>query len=274
MFTILGASGFIGSRLAQRLDALGLDYQGAGRQDVLPAESLGNVIYCIGLTADFRSRPFDTVEAHVCKLLEVVRKCQFDSLLYLSSTRLYNARDDSTTEDNALRIAPLNPSDLYNVSKAMGESIVLNCGRPARVARISNVYGCDFTSNNFLSSIIKDSVIRRKIVLQTSAPSAKDYIAVDDVVDGLVAIATRGKEQIYNLASGVNVSNGQLAETLRGLTGCAVEFLPGASLVTFPPINIDRMQAEFSFNPSLVLDDMPHLIDLYRRNLESSHDQG
>src|SRR5215204_2623584 len=99
MFTILGASGFIGSRLAKRLGALGLEYQGVGRHDVLPAASLGNVIYCIGLTADFRSRPFDTVEAHVCKLLHVLRNCEFDLLLYLSSTRLYNARDNSTTED-------------------------------------------------------------------------------------------------------------------------------------------------------------------------------
>jgi nucleoside-diphosphate-sugar epimerase len=274
MITILGASGFIGSRLTKRLDALGLKYRAVGRHDVVPAETLGHVIYCIGLTADFRSRPFDTVEAHVCKLVEVLRGHDFDSLLYLSSTRLYNANDESTTEENPLRIAPLDPSDLYNISKAMGESIVLNCGRPARVVRISNVYGSDFTSTNFLSSIIRDSISRRKIVLQTSAASAKDYVSIDDAVDGLISIATDGKEQIYNLASGINVSNGQLAEALRRLTGCTVEFLPEAPLITFPPIDISRMQREFDFKPSLVLDDLPQLIDLYTRNLESLHDQG
>src|SRR5688500_5975918 len=90
MITVLGASGFIGSRLVSQLAATGAEYQAVGRNEALPAGPLGHVIYCIGLTADFRSRPLNTVEAHVCKLLEVLRKCDFESLLYLSSTRLYN----------------------------------------------------------------------------------------------------------------------------------------------------------------------------------------
>jgi nucleoside-diphosphate-sugar epimerase len=269
MITVLGASGFIGSRLVKRLEALGAEHQAVRRDDSLPTVSLGHVVYCIGLTADFRSRTFDTVEAHVCKLLEVLRHGDFESLLYLSSTRLYGA-SDSTSEESALHVAPLDPGDLYNVSKAMGESLVLNCGRPARVVRISNVYGDDFSSNNFLSTIIRDAVAKRKVVLQTSGESAKDYISIANVVDALIAIATSGKERIYNLASGVNVSNDQLTDTLRSLTGCSVEYSQPAPLVSFPPINIDRLRAEFDLETSRVLDDMPQLIDSYRRNLESS----
>lgn len=274
MITVLGASGFIGSGLVTRLASLGVDHCAVGREEDLPGANLGHVIYCIGLTADFRSRPFDTVAAHVCKLLEVLRNCRFDSLLYLSSTRLYSDVDESTAEESMLRIAPLNPSDLYNASKIMGESIVLNCGRHAKVARLSNVYGCDVTSDNFLASIIRDAITRKKIELHTSPDSAKDYISLDNVVDGLIQIATSGKEQIYNLASGVNVANAQLTEKLRALTGCAVQFSEAAQLVTFPPINIDRMRTEFDFHPSFVLDDLPELVDSYKRNSESSHDQG
>lgn len=270
MITVLGASGFIGSRIVKRLDTLGEPHRAIRRDDALPPEPLGHVIYCIGLTADFRSRPLDTVEAHVCKLLEVLRGCDFESLLYLSSTRLYS---DSTSEETAIRIAPLDGSDLYNASKAMGESLVLNCGRQARVVRISSVYGPDFNSNNFLSSIIKDAIQRKEIVFQTSVDSAKDYISVDNVVDSLIKIAANGKERIYNLASGSNVSNGELAEELRRLTACAIQFSKAAPLVTFPRVNIDRLRAEFAFQPSRLLDDMPQLVDLYRRNLESSHDQ-
>ena len=268
MITVLGASGFIGSRLVQRLEALGREHQAVGRHDVLPTGPLGHVVYGIGLTADFRSRTFDTVEAHVCKLLEVLRRDDFESLLYLSSTRLYGA-SDSTSEKLAV---PVSPFDVYNASKIAGESLVLNCGRPGRVVRISNVYGDDFSSNNFLSTIIRDAITERKIVLQTSAESAKDYISVDNVVDGLIAIATSGKERIYNLASGCNVSNDQLSKALRNLTGCTVEYSPNAPLVTFPPINTDRLRAEFELQTSHVLDDLPRLIESYRRNLES-HDQ-
>lgn len=270
MITVLGALGFIGSRVVKRLAALGRDHRAIHRDDALPDTSLGDVIYCIGLTADFRSRPFDTVEAHVCKLLEVLRDCDFESLLYLSSTRVYK---DTTSEETPIRIAPLDANDLYNASKAMGESVVLNCDRHTRVARISNVYGDDFTSNNFLSSIIRDAIVQRKITLRTSADSAKDYISIDNVVDGLIRIATEGKDRIYNLASGVNVSNAQLAETLQRLTGCTVEFAEHARSVIFPPVNVDRLRTEFDFRPSDVLADMPQLLDLYRRNLGPAHDQ-
>jgi len=272
MITVLGASGFIGSRLVSQLAATGAEYQAVGRIEALPTGPLGHVIYCIGLTADFRSRPLNTVEAHVCKLLEVLRKCEFESLLYLSSTRLYNPGDGSTEEETAIRIAPIKPGDLYNASKAMGESVVLNSGRTTRAVRMSNVYGDDFSSNTFLSSIINDAIRLKKIVLQTSADSAKDYVSVKDVVDCLIRIATSGRERIYNLASGVNVSNRRLTETLRHLTGCRVEVAPESPSVTFPPINIDRVRSEFNFNPSGVIDDLPELVDLFRRNLESSHD--
>ena len=273
MITVLGASGFIGSQLAKRLATLGYEYQAVLRGDPLPSGSLGHVVYCVGLTADFRARTYDTVEAHVCKLLEVLPETEFESLLYLSSTRLYGA-SNSTVEETSICVAPLNPGDLYNASKAMGESLVLNCGRPTRVVRVSNVYGGDFDSDNFLGTIIKDAIIQRKITLQTSAESAKDYVSIDNVVDALIEIATRGKQRIYNVASGVNVANRQLTERLQLLTGCEVGYSDSAPLVTFPTIRIDRLRAEFDFRTSSVLADAPQLVELYRRNLQSSHDQG
>jgi nucleoside-diphosphate-sugar epimerase len=265
MITVLGASGFIGSHLVKKLRETGVEYFAPGREE-LPKTQLGNIIYCIGLTADFRTKPFETVNAHVCHLAEVLQSYEFDSLLYLSSTRVYATNLQVAREQDSLQVAPLNPSDLYNISKAMGESIALNCGRRTRVARISNVYGGDFASDNFLSAIIREAMTSKKVVLQTSSNSVKDYLSVEDVVDGLIDIAIRGRERIYNLASGVNVSNGELAESLHSLTGCTVEFSPEAPTVSFPRISIERMQNEFNFRPSQVLGAMPHLTELYRDN--------
>lgn len=263
MITILGASGFIGSQLARKLSGDGADYRAIGRTDSIPDENLGHVIYCIGVTADFRRRPLDTVEAHVCALVELLRRHQFDSLLYLSSTRVY-AGDDSSDEEKPLHVAPRNAPDLYNISKAMGESIVLNSGHNARVARVSNVYGPDFTSENFLPSIVRQAVSGEKLVLETAPESAKDYISVDDAVAALIQIATRGRERVYNVASGANVSHRELAEKLRALTGCEIEFAAGAPVAKFPLIDIERMRREFGFAPSSVLDDLPQLVESYK----------
>jgi nucleoside-diphosphate-sugar epimerase len=268
MITILGADGFIGSQLVRRIDELSVEYQAIGRNDVLPTANLGHVIYCIGLTADFRSRPLETVEAHVCNLLQLLRAAEFESLLYLSSTRLY-AGTDSSDERQALLVRPENQNDLYNISKAMGESVVLSCGRRTRVARISNVYGGDFTSDNFLADVMKQAVSGERMVLQTARNSAKDYINVTDVVDGLLQIATKGRESIYNLASGVNVSHGELAERVQTLTDCEIEFAVDAQTITFPQIGIERMRDEFDFAPSFLLDDLPTLVKLYEGNRSS-----
>ena len=263
MITVLGASGFIGSLLAERLRKYKLQHQGVGRNDPLPTGNLGNVIYCIGVTADFRSKPLETVEAHVCELLEVVRQCEFDSLLYLSSTRLYGGAS-TTDEDALLAVQTQSASDLYNISKLMGESITLNCGRIGRVARISNVYGPDFTSDNFLSTLLRQAVRGEKLVVQTGRTSEKDYVCVHDVVEQLIWIASEGKEQIYNVAGGANVTNLQLTERLQELTGCEVEFAADAPVITFPQITVERQRREFGFLPASLLRDLEWLVQIYR----------
>lgn len=265
MITVLGASGFIGSHLVERLRELDIAHSSLGRDDDLPRENLGDVIYCIGIGADFRTKPFETVEAHVCKLLEFLQECEFDSLLYLSSIRLYEAHVvGEAREEDPIQVAPLNPIDLYNISKAMGESLLLSCGRKTRVARLANVYGSDFASRSFLSSVLKEAISTNKVTLRTSLDAERDYVDIGDVVDALIKIATEGRHRVYNVASGVNVSHRKLTQRISELTGCRVEVVPTPSQTTYPQINIDRIREEFGFTPASILDDMDRLVELYR----------
>jgi len=260
-FTILGASGFIGRRLVNALKARGDEVFAPARGDLsIFQRNLGHVIYAIGVTADFRSRPYDTVRAHVSQLADVLEKGEFDSLLYLSSTRLYSGAVVGK-EDTPIAVVPENPSDLYNISKLMGESLCLSCGRPAvKVARLANVVGSGNTaSENFIDAIVREAV-SGKITLRSHPQSRKDYICIEDVIDLLMALSTRGSQRIYNIASGIQLTHAQLTSKLAELTGCKIEVDPGASILSYPPVDITRIRQEFNYVPRSVIDALPRLI--------------
>ncbi|MDQ3283020.1 MAG: NAD(P)-dependent oxidoreductase [Acidobacteriota bacterium] len=268
MITILGAEGFIGSHLARHLRESNVAFETPHRDEPLRGRPLGHVIDCAGVTADFRTRPYDTVDAHVCRIVDFARHCSFDSFVYLSSTRLYkDQQSDKAREHDDLTVEPTTTGGLYNLSKAMGEAVVLTLGDRGRVVRLSNVYGDGSEPHNFLASIVTDALTTGEIVLRTSLESAKDYVSVSDVVTLLPRIATEARERIYNVAGGVNVTNGEITAAIARITGCKVSVAPNAETWLYPEISIERAHDEFGFTPAALLDHLPALIDAYKREV-------
>jgi nucleoside-diphosphate-sugar epimerase len=261
IFTILGASGFIGRALATHLSASGRSFSAVTRANPPPPGAhLGHAIYAIGLTADFRSRPFDTVAAHVSRLAEFLEACTFDSFLYLSSTRLYRGALD-TNEVSELRIAPADPDRLYDATKLAGEALCLAMPNPAvRVARLSNVYGAGDRSANFLTQVLEEARSSRSVMIRTSPSSAKDYLHVDDACYALCEIATKGRERIYNVASGSNVANSEIAALVERHTGAKVQFERDATEIIFPKIDVRRLASEIAWRPRSLPQSFPDLL--------------
>jgi nucleoside-diphosphate-sugar epimerase len=269
--TVIGAQGFVGTHLVRYLRESGAAIFAPRKGDpAILSEPLGHVFYCAGLTADFRQKPFETVRAHVSYLLEVVERARYDSLLYLSSTRVY-AGAMKGSENQNLRVNPCDPGDLYNLSKLTGEAVCLAAAnQKVRIARLSNVYGAGMDPANFLASLIEDALMRGRIVLGISRDSAKDYVYVGDVVQLMAKIALSGHRRLYNIAAGFNVEAGPIIDRLSELTGCAIEVTPGAPTVTFPPIDIERIRTEFDFVPTPLGCLMEDLIADYRKKLETA----
>lgn len=250
--TILGADGFIGRNLAARLQANGEECWLPRRDDpAIFARPLGRVFFCIGLTADFRSRPFDTVDAHVVALSRLLQRADFGQLIYLSSTRVYSGLA-SAEEDQALHVLPQQPDTLYNLSKLMGESLALSYCHGCQVVRLSNVLGPGMGASNFVGSLVAEAQQTGKVQLHTGLASEKDYIWIDDAVDGLITIAERGRQQIYNLAGGRNLSHGDIVAPLLEKE-IHVSVVANAPETRFPHIPIDRLGAETGFWPNEVL---------------------
>lgn len=270
MYTILGSSGFIGRHMAVHLADIGLPVRTPVPDDwpALP-QDLGHVFYCIGLTADFRNRPFDTIEAHVGILSRFLQRHRYDSFTYLSASRYY-ARTGSSAEATPIPVTSTDPDQLYDLSKLTGEALVLNvAGDRARVARLANVFGADFESDNFLSSVLRDAAQDGRVVFQGDPASTKDYVAVEDVAAILVSMAQDGRRPIYNVASGRTTSHADIAAVLRH-EGAVVYFAPGAPVVARPAIDNTAIREDFGFSPRLLADELPDLLAAYRQHFTAA----
>lgn len=246
-FTIFGGNGYIGQHLTSFLEQNAHDCF-IPKRDQIPTSQCGHIVYAIGVTADFREKPFETVEAHVCKLLEVLKKCSYSSFLYLSSTRVYEGISEHLTVDETtnLNVNPSNFSCLYNLSKLMGESICLNINNPlVRVVRLSNVYGQDMSSETFLGSLMESSKKYGRVSVYQSKDSGKDYIHVDDVVRIIPKISINGQHRLYNLASGILITHEDIA-ALFFSRGKILDFEKNAPKLIFPRISVNRLNGEFN----------------------------
>jgi len=268
-YVILGAGGFVGSSLVRYLSQLGRPHYAIGRSDALPDQP-GHVIYCIGLTADFRQKPFETIEAHVSKLAQVLNQLRFESFTYLSSTRVYQRLDPDgvARETSPLTVEPQDPSDIYNLSKLTGESICLAQSNPAiRVVRLSNVYGGVDQSENFLTVILRQVLTRGQATFFNAMSSEKDYVAIADVVKALELIPLRAKSRIINLAGGRNVTNAELAALFLKHTGRSIDVLAEAPELRFPRIAIERLVNETGVQPGDLVDNFATLVAECRAQL-------
>lgn len=247
-FTILGASGFIGTQLTKHLRSLGHEVftPSKGDDDVFEKE-LGRVIYAIGLTADFRTKPYETTEAHVCFLAKILQKANFVSITYLSSARVYQGADSGA--ENAKLSVNADADGLYNLTKLTGEALCLQSGR-GLIVRLTNIVGVS-ASDSFMAQVIKQVKIGN-LRLRSSIESSKDYLLIDDAVNALTAVAIHGTPGIYNIGSGINISILEIIDALSVQVKFETFISDGATVFSFPIIETTRIAELLCWQPKSV----------------------
>ena len=242
-YTIIGGRGYIGQHLFSALKSKSNEVYlpEKGAYSDLDVE-LGVVFYCAGLTADYSKRVFDTVDAHVTLLSQILKFSKFDRLIYLSSTRLYDKNPNILArEKDDLLVNPFLLRDIYDISKILGENLCITAGQnKCVVARLSNVFGFDTASSGFLSLLLKECLKSRNIVIDSSPSYLRDYIYIDEVIRCLLSISESQENGIFNVASGVNISNLEIAEIL-GTCGWKVQFKKLPTETHSPIIDIEKI---------------------------------
>jgi len=258
--TVIGGQGFIGRALVGELQRKGWNcwVPDRGSQWPQPERDLGHVFYCAGLTADYLARPAATVEAHVGLLSRVLQSPDYQSLVYLSSTRLYDGLPSGALvgEDADFHLKPAHPRHLYDLTKLTGENLchLMGQGR-ARIARLACVYDHTPDAAGFLPDLMRKlarTPVGATLSLASSPHFARDYVHLRDVVQALVGIATRGTQPVYNLASGENLWNFDLANQIAQVCNRHIVFESDQMQAEPPRIDIRRLQSALDWRAERV----------------------
>jgi nucleoside-diphosphate-sugar epimerase len=265
-FTVLGAGGFIGRHLVGHLRRSGHDVWAPGRDDPAVYErDLGYAVYCIGVIRNRWQRLFDTAEAHVCKLVQILSRSQFQRLIYLSSVLVYEGFEGKADEGTELRFDPRQLTHLYHLSKVFGEALIYHAGRPATVVRLATVYDDHLAREDFLCRTVHRALGQGSLEVDAYPEGGRDYIHVDDVCLALERIALDAQQPAYNVASGTIFTNRELAEQCERVLGCRLAFR-GESAMTRPTaVSIASLERDFDVRPRSAAQRLPDILKALHR---------
>ncbi len=183
--------------------------------------------------ADHENNTYTTL-----KLLETIKDFKnLKALVYSSAgcTVAQKTFDEAkpTTEEDPVSLHLDSP---YQISKIIGEFYGNYYWKQHNVpfikARFQNVYGpgeilgagqwrgtINTIWRNVAPTFVWKALHNEPVPVENGGIATRDFIYVDDIVDGLIACAFKGKPgEVYNLSSGVETSIKELAETINELT--------------------------------------------------------
>lgn len=169
-----------------------------------------------------------------------LKKVVYSSAGCSVAVKTFNAAT-ATDEVDAVSLKQDSP---YSMSKIFGEFYSVYYFNQHRLptvrARFQNVYGPGeilgagrwrgtpaTVWRNVVPTFIYKALNSEKLPVENGGIATRDFIHVEDVVEGLIACALRGcAGEAYNIASGRETSILELAEKINALTGNTVGFLP------------------------------------------------
>jgi nucleoside-diphosphate-sugar epimerase len=247
---VTGSAGFVGRHTVDRLNLMGWNTVGLDLADGYDAlarfrfdTDRYDLVVHAAASAPHRAA-IDGEPQHFARNLQL-DSAMFDwavrtgqgRVLYLSSSAAYPIEYQS---DLTLRM-PLHegmigphcasePDSVYGWAKLTGERLAAEArraGLPVTVVRPFSGYGTD-QSPDFPFRAILDRVARREdpLTVWGAGTQVRDWIHIDDVVGGMLAVAESGTELPVNLCTGVGTSMFELAQLAARVAGYAPRIEP------------------------------------------------
>lgn len=253
-YLITGAAGFIGTALSNQLIEQGhyvraLDDLSTGDPDKLSSEvdfTRGDIndrpklwtllqdIDCVYHLAArvvvpesiLYPREYNTVNVGgTVALMEAMRDVGVGRVVFASSGAIYGNQEKQPVSETA----EPNPRSPYAVSKLSAEYYIHTIGSLWGIEtvslRIFNAYGpgqqMPPTHPPVIPHFFKQSCQNGTLVMHGDGKQTRDYIYIDDVVQGLIAASTAPEisRQTINIGSGIETSTRDLAKQIIAITG-------------------------------------------------------
>jgi len=149
-------------------------------------------------------------------LLECFRNAKYGKMVHISTDEVYGHlgfNDPSFTEST-----PIDPRSPYAASKASSDLLcnayinTFNCN--ISITRCCNNYGPNQHSEKFIPTIIKSLSKNKKVPIYGEGLNIREWIHVYDHNLAVWAVATKGKNEVYNIGSGLEFTNIELVDKI------------------------------------------------------------
>ncbi|MFH1983035.1 MAG: SDR family NAD(P)-dependent oxidoreductase [Pseudomonadota bacterium] len=250
-------------------------------------ESIIHLAFING-TEHFYSNPELVLDVGIRGMLSVIDACRINGigeLVLASSSEVYQTPPEiPTAEDAPLSIPdPLNPRYSYAGGKIISELIAINYGRTdferVMIFRPHNIYGPDMGWEHVIPQFIKragEQIERRMgdvipFDIQGDGRQTRAFCYIDDFVDGLQCVLTRGTHLgIYHIGNPEEITIQEVAEKVVGCFGKKARIIPGDYLEggTHRRCPAIGRLAEIGYKPIVPFDDgLTRTVAWYRAHL-------
>jgi dTDP-glucose 4,6-dehydratase len=157
-------------------------------------------------------------------LVDAAYRAGIGTFVHVSTDEVYGSIDEGSWPETD----PLRPNSPYASSKAAADLIALSYhrthGLDVRVTRCSNNYGHHHFPEKVIPLFITQLLEGRKVPLYGDGRHVRDWLHIDDHVQGIELVRTKGRPgEVYNIGGGIELSNTELTKLLLDAHGAAWE---------------------------------------------------
>lgn len=159
-------------------------------------------------------------------LLQLSLKYGVKKFINISTDEVYGETFDGWFREDS----PLRPNSPYAVSKAsqdmLGQAYFRTYGLPVVTVRPCNNFGPFQYPEKFIPASILRLLLGEPICLYGDGQNVREWLYVEDSAEGILRVLIDGKPgEIYNMGSGVELRNIEVAEMILDIMGKGRDFI-------------------------------------------------